>query len=136
MRAYSLALLACLLTTSCSVRHTRQELCSAEQAEVQQREVVQHRASEQTAAEEVVCHEEWGSEGSPTTFRRVRIRRKVHRQGQDSLRYAAQTQQVQHEQRDSKPRGRGFLYLGIGITLAIGTLALLRAAGVSLRVRR
>lgn len=77
----SLALML-ILGCGCASRTKAREVLAAERAEVH-REAAQMRVGEQRLTEDVICEEAWGSSGSPTTFHRLRLSRRVRAEDQE-----------------------------------------------------
>lgn len=131
MQVSSALLLILALCTSCATRRERSEARSIEQAETHRAEVRQ-QADEETLLEDVVCHEEWGSEGSPTTFRRIHLSRKARAEarGTDAAQVATLAERDQHSVTSVQHTRRRApllwmalgLALGVGVSLTIGTL--------------
>lgn len=121
---YSMLLLTASLASSCATRHTYALERSVEQAEAH-REHSDERSQEQTLLEDVVYHEEWGSESSPTTFRRVRVSRrasslaKKHSQEKHKQEIQAESKQVVQHKESKRPKARRILWGVIGFALGI-----------------
>lgn len=133
MLVYS-TLLLLVLCSGCVARQTRSQV----QALEQHTEAIhlQHEGHEQAMLEDVACEEEWGSDGSPTTFRRVRIRRRAH-EGSQALEVVHQqtTEATAHVEQatqvaTSSPRG----YRWVMVSIAISYWAEARVAEAEVRL--